>query len=271
MNGDETTIRKYTTTEDAYIFTYGGVAPHQMNDTLYITLCAESRGKIYSSEMSTYSIGEYCYNTLRDTEHPASEELKTLLVDLLNYGAAAQSYNEYRKDALVNNGLTDAEKAFGSTGTPTLEQVTASEGEDKDVVWKSATLILNDAVSLRFKVDVGEKNIDAISVQIKDSDGAIYNGCTTRFAPIEGSLYYVYVEGLTIAQMEKEIRLTVREAVVDEDSEGNSVTSYNSVSKTLNYSIATYAAKKMDNSNLGMLMKAMMNFGQSAVAYKNSL
>ena len=271
LNGDETTIRKYTTTEDAYIFTYGGVAPHQMNDTLYITLCAESRGKIYSSEMSTYSIGEYCYNTLRDTEHPASEELKTLLVDLLNYGAAAQSYNEYRKDALVNNGLTDAEKAFGSTGTPTLEQVTASEGEDKDVVWKSATLILKDAVSLRFKVDVGEKNIDAISVQIKDSDGAIYNGCTTRFAPIEGSLYYVYVEGLTIAQMEKEIRLTVREAVVDEDSEGNSVTSYNSVSKTLNYSIATYAAKKMDNSNLGMLMKAMMNFGQSAVAYKNSL
>ena len=272
LNGDETTIRKYTITEDAYIFTYGGVAPHQMNDTLYITLCAESRGKIYSSEMSTYSIGEYCYNTLRDTEHPASEELKTLLVDLLNYGAAAQNYNGYRTNALVNNDLTDSEKGYGSNGTLDLTVASASEGEDGTVKWKSATLILNDAVSLRFKVDIGTENIETLSLQIKDNQDVVYSGCTTRFQKIEGSQYYIYVDGLTIAQMEKELCLSILKATVGEDNAGNPTTTYTAVSKVLNYSIATYASKKMnDTTNLGRLMKALMYFGKSAIAYKDSL
>jgi hypothetical protein len=50
-----------------------------------------------------------------------NEEFKTALVDMLNYGAAAQVKFEYKTDELVNSGLTEAQKALATSTMKIVE------------------------------------------------------------------------------------------------------------------------------------------------------
>lgn len=45
----------------------------------------------------------------------------------------------------------------------------------------------------------------------------------------------------------------------------------NVASLTLTYSVESYAASKANDANVGSLVKAMMKYGDSAVAYRNKL
>jgi hypothetical protein len=86
-----------------------------MGDTFYVT--------IYNAD------GEAVSNPKQDAVRDYVERAyasqkaagKTMMVDMLNYGAAAQVYTNYGTDDLANNKLTDAQKAAGTAGTPVME------------------------------------------------------------------------------------------------------------------------------------------------------
>ena len=64
-----------------------------MNDVIYTTLKATKNGETCLSQTKEYSVATYIYSQLEKTTDPT---FKTLLTDMLNYGASAQIYKNYK-------------------------------------------------------------------------------------------------------------------------------------------------------------------------------
>lgn len=95
-----------------YEFPFRGVSPQCMGDNIKAELILD--GEVLAVK-ETYSIKEYCENTLNKTaaQLNISEEkfaaLQTLIKDMLVYGAKAQMYRNHKTDALVDEGITGSE------------------------------------------------------------------------------------------------------------------------------------------------------------------
>lgn len=94
-----------------YVYAFRGVAPQMLGDNIKAELLL---GDEVLAVRDTYSVLTYCTRTLAKSAAQlglSAEKyaaLRTLIVDLLEYGAAAQIYRDHRTDALVNVGMTGA-------------------------------------------------------------------------------------------------------------------------------------------------------------------
>lgn len=257
--GSTATVSNYTVSNDnKYVFVFSNIAPNQMNDVVSATLYATNGGTQYISETKEYSVADYCYGML--TAYPDDEyaELRTLLVDTLNYGAVSQQYTGYNTDALVNAALTDTQKAWGTSTELTLNSVLNTKYatvENPTATWNGAGLLLNEAVSVRLKFTA--KNIEGLSVKIVVGNNT-WTISSDSFIAQGEDVYYVYFNGLNPAQMRETFYLTI----CDGDT---------AVSNTASYSIESYAYEKQNStiSYLAELVKAMMKYGDAAYAYVN--
>ena len=85
------------------IFKNNELRAKNMADYVYARAYAEVDGVEYYSEVSKYSILQYCYNKLGKTGTESTDsELKEMLVSMLEYGANAQKYLDYKEDRLAN-------------------------------------------------------------------------------------------------------------------------------------------------------------------------
>ena len=259
LNGEEFTVSDYEVVGGKYVFDFADIAPHNMNDTVKATLYATFDGKEYVSETREYSVATYCYNMLNKYTSSEYAELQTLLVDLLNYGAMSQIYTDHNTNALVNANLTDAQKAWGTSETPTYETVQNLAYKIIDnptVQWKGGGLNLVDAVTMRFKISADSGNYESLVVKA-ETDDRIWTIPFEEFTETTGG-YYVYFSGLNAGEMSETVYLTVYE-------------NGKAVSNTLSYSIESYAYSKQTSTdeNLKNLLEAMMKYGNSAYNYVN--
>lgn len=111
VNNAETVVSGYTFSKEAglYYATTEGIAAKCLGDTIYFAVFAQlSDGSYHYSELVHYSPKTYAYSQLNN----GGAEMKPLVVAMLNYGAAAQTYFGYHTDNLVNNGLNASDKAL---------------------------------------------------------------------------------------------------------------------------------------------------------------
>ena len=261
LNGKTTTVD--TPVEDGgyYVFRFSNIAPDKMNDTITSVLYATKDGENVQIE-NEYSIATYCYNLLGNSTDSDSE-LRTLLVDMLNYGAASQLYTNYNTDNLVNAALTEEQNGWKTSETPVLTDnlnTAAKTVENAAAEWIGAALRLTDRVEMKFILQT--ENISGLTVKFTDSTGDVeYATVASKdFERRAAGGYYVYFDGFDASQM--------RDVVY--------VTAYNgdtAVSNTIAYSVETYAYAKQNSTvaNLGDLVKAMMKYGDAAEAYKNAV
>ncbi|MBO4364579.1 MAG: hypothetical protein J5912_09410, partial [Clostridia bacterium] len=90
-----------------YIYTFENITPALMADEMTVTVLVNGE----PVHEITYSVAEYCYKLLRQTDNAT---LKTLLVDLLIYGAKAQLYINHNVENLADKGLTEDELDFAT-------------------------------------------------------------------------------------------------------------------------------------------------------------
>lgn len=268
FNEKETIIDSYDVVDGTYIFRFTNIAPQCMNDDMSVTLCGKLDGNDVEPVVDTYSVADYCYATLTEYKEETSakhQQLKTLIVDLLNYGAAAQVYTNYNCANLVNSKLGEGQEyewagALASQEVGNLNSVTdpaQATIETPSVKWYSVALRLNNSVNIRYKLEIPNgTDLTNMNVQVKTGEGAPVVISSEKFVKAEGNYYYVYFDELNAGQMS-----TPFDATVYVNGEA--------VSNTLRYSVESYVEAKQNDSNedLVNLLKEMIKYGYSAKAY----
>ncbi len=112
--GGKCIVEDYTEKGDYYRFTLGDISIHELTKGIKSTLCASAGGGILTGETREYSVATYCERMLK--KHTGDEHIafRTLLVDLLMYGTAAQNAQAYKTDDLANARLDDESRALAT-------------------------------------------------------------------------------------------------------------------------------------------------------------
>ena len=230
-------------------FSFNKLTPAQMGKEVTARFCFADG----TYEEKTTSVLDYALSNLSAN----GNEMDRLLVDMLNYGAATQTYVG-DTGTLVNAELTEEQKSFGTAEAPQLTSHLAftdlPEGGQELATWQSAGLNLKDSVTVRLKFTAE----NAQNLVLKITCGG-YEWKITDFTA-SGSAYYAYFSGLNPAQL----RLPFQAAFYD--AEGNQV------SKILQYSVETYAkmVKDQANATLTSLTDALMCYSDSVSAWVGS-
>ena len=257
LNGTETTITEYTIDNDKYVFEFADVAPQWINDTISATLYAELNGETVQSDVLEYSVAKYCYTVLQNYTTDEYANTRTLMVDLLNYGAAAQVYAEYKVDNLSNAALTDIQKSWASPELSELTSVLNSSHitiDNPSVTWKAVQLRLDNTVMIKYKIQTD--SIDNLSAKIEVGNYSWTIPYTAFTKADDEGCYYIYIDGLSAGQMSEAVDTTIYNGDV-------------AVSNTIRYSIESYvlANQNHENANLVDMLNKMLKYGYAAYNY----
>ena len=215
-----------------------------MTDDVTLTIYDSEDNQI--SIAKTTSIREYAMQKL---ETSTNDEFKTALVDMLNYGAAAQSKFGYKTDDLANSQLTDAQK---NLGTSTLKTVANNRVSDSEY-FIGSNLRFSNKTNLLFAF----KNITAADCYAvftwTDHKGVAHEVKVdgSEFAIVSGG-YSVELDQLVVADARQMVTCTLY------DLEGNVITvAVDSIEGNVARVSATNQA----------LYESFMKFADSAYAY----
>lgn len=248
--GETFTVSDYTVNESGeYCFELTRIVPQYMGENISATVYASNNGTEYSDTVANYSVKAYCENQL--AKYPNDASLKTLLSDLLTYGAAAQQYTGYRTDALVTNGLSLAPSTYPSLSGKTVQlSGTVSSAAD----WKSATLILSNTLAVRFTFTA--QSVENLTVQCS-IDGRTQAFDADEFVSCGDGLWYVDFRGIKATEFDD----TVTASFAQNGTQ---------VGRSVGYSVNTYICSTQNNTaipGLAQLVQAIYNYGASAKVY----
>lgn len=121
-----------------YVVTYNGVAAKEMADNFHITVY-NAQGQAVSVTR-TDSVRAYARRTLDNPN--TTEAVKAVVVNMLNYGAAAQNYFTYGTDDLANSILTAQEQELAFANIEVTDSRIAGDN------FGGSTLVLNSNIKL---------------------------------------------------------------------------------------------------------------------------
>ncbi len=106
----EDIIPGYVGSGSTYMVRSNGIPAKNLSDALYFKVYARlNDGRYVYSDVAGYHALAYANTVLNSN---ASAKAKSLVVAMLNYGAAAQEYFGYKTDALMNASLTAEQRAL---------------------------------------------------------------------------------------------------------------------------------------------------------------
>jgi len=203
-------------------------------------MTAEIKGKIVAkgdtSEVFYYSVKEYADTLLSDTVKYEKEI--PLVKAMLNYGASAQLYFNYKTDDLANKDLDKADQVLADVDLSNYGYTL--QGEETGVSYYGSKLSLKSETAIKHYFIVEDKeNIPEFKV----------NGKVVK-AVDKGEYFEVKVEGILAQNLDSDCIVEV----------GN---------LTLNYSALSYGdlALKGSNTNLQNVVKALYAYNQAAKEY----
>lgn len=246
---------------DEYVFSVKGIAAAQMGNLIHVTIYAEKDGKTYVSPVDSYSVKLYALSRLAKSSNAT---YKTMMVDLLNYGAAAQVYFERDVAHLVNASLTDAQKALANS---TLSMSDLVDYKNTPAASKATftgnNVLFNDIVGLRYYFTVDSSyNVSNLSVKISYTSANSKVGNVTEYYPVSsmkksGSEYYFDVNSIPTTDMGCKVTADIL---------------YNgtSISNQKFYSIESYCKTKYSSSNdenFKAMLVALMKYSYTSRLY----
>ena len=245
-----------------YSFAYNGVTPQYLSETITATLYYTVEGTEYSDVTET-GVKAYLEGLLSRSAQElglssrAYAALAPLVGDILDYGAAAQAYVNYKADSLVNGGV-EGGYDFEAVGSAAQDALNVSSGEVASVsaVWKSANLRFGSKISLLFAFDAAEGKT-LTDPKVKVVCGAKSVTLTPSFNA-ETAAYVASFGGIGVLDFDTPVVVQVW----DGDQ---------AVSEKLTYSVATYVSRMKADEKMGALARALWCYGYAAEAYNDSL
>ncbi|MBR5006924.1 MAG: hypothetical protein IKY07_07510, partial [Clostridia bacterium] len=268
---NEYTLTDYTQESGKYVFIFRNITPQKMADIIKVRLFCTLAGESEPSQVAAidYSVVKYCKNMLDRYGNTAGyETFRTMLVNTLNYGAAAQKYVNYKTDNLANGVLTPEQAAWGTSGSISYSTSGYNPAyrtvEDPEVLWKAATVVLDEGFTLRFKF--AAESVSGLTINVTGTNGLSQTIQPSAFELIgttdEGTpLYQVYFRGLNPAQIRTGYLFTFMKNGEE-------------VSDTMRFEIDAFVGKKLGETSssdpLFMLLFNIIWFGDSVAAYVSS-
>ncbi len=262
----EITDYTYNETTGEYRFVYRGIAASEMGNLLKCTLRAELGNQTYASVEKEFSVQQYAKKILATKAGSTKESdklLSALVVDMLNYGAAAQLHFKKNTGSLANATLTSQERALADTLVTSMDscqQVTSQTGST--VTYTGVSLAFKNTVDLVAYVTMPSAPKSSVYAEVSYTG---YNGnpISTR----------VYSENFTYNTTTKEYRvafnnvsaLYFREPLKVIFKDGDKV-----ISPVLTYSYESYGKAILAgnySSTMKELVKYMMTYSDAAYKY----
>ncbi len=256
--GDETVLTDYTTANGVYTFKFNKIYPQLLGEDVTAVLHAKDGIVDHYSAPYTKSVKGYCNNQFSRLDHAQWAKFHTLLVNLLNYGANAQTYVNYKTNDLANKDLTAEQQSWALTDVGTLNNVRNYNAEVIDnptVTFSAASLSLGSTVG--------------ISIQFTTPD--VEN--TKIVATVRGTSYEFTSEDFVDGNSGKK-KLVFNNLLANDMRETVTFKAYvNDVlaSNTATYSIESYVSGHTNDTgayaNLANLLNSMYLYGEAAKAY----
>ena len=218
---------------------FNGVAAKEMTDNIYVQIFNGAGEAV--SVLRTDSVRAYAMRILEKTS--CTEEEKTMIVDMLNYGAAAQdNFDDYHIDDLANVLLTDDQKAMA---TDTVEYSNNRDTTDAGDYYAGSTLVMENSIlmTLYFRNITREMHAEVSFTDHYGKDHT-YTVSGSEFKQ-NGQLLGVVVDKLVVAD--------ARQMVTVKLYNGKTLLS------TVSDSIESYAARMN-----GELFETIMKLAESA-------
>jgi hypothetical protein len=233
-----------------YVYSYTGIAPQALGENIKAELIVD--GEVVATK-DEYSVLQNCKNLLAKTaaELGISDEkyaaMKTIIADLLEYGAAAQLYVNHKTDALVNEGNEGATAFVELDGDEWSKMPTVTTDATVDLI--SAGLHFNNTNKLYFRFEAADITEDNFKVTI---DGNEY---TLGDFELTDNGYILRTEDIAATELD---HLFTIELIKN----GETV-------QTLEYGVFAYVYNMQNNTSEAMatLAKTLYNYGVSADAY----
>lgn len=245
---------------------YNGITAKEMAKEITVTIYGSNSDgtSVYHSEEYTNSVAGYARQLLEMDS--TGNALKQLVVDMLNYGAAAQNYFGYQTSKLANDGF-DAYQSYASAAYD-LNNISgdksSSHSSGTRVNFVGRTLVLKNKVGIAFILDASdyEGDIADVSVAVRDYSGNLIDtisGSELQKYGSEGNKYYGITYAITAARMQERHTFYVM------------IEGKETAEAYMEYSVSAYANNMKDNSNqkLIALLTELMEYSDSVKAYAN--
>ena len=254
LNGVTTTVDEYSIDDEGRLcFVFTDINPQCMGDNISATLYATRNESVETYSVENYSVRQYCVNMLANTDIPTV--LRTLLSDLLVYGAAAQTYMNYKTDVLVTSGDDIFQPNYSDS--PTISGYTASFNgtADSDYYWISAGLTLTSSVAMNFRFYAASIDDLCVSVTL---NGVVHDFSADDFTAVSGmtNVYEISYTKISAEQFGEDVFASMER---NDEQIGNELV----------YSVFAYAQSKQTDANAALqaLVKALYNYGVDALDY----
>ncbi len=240
-----------------YSATYEGISAKQMGDEFSTTLYAiDENGKLYKGETVTESIKDYLVT--KASEENATDEFKTMAVDMLKYGAEAQNIFSYGTDNLVTADLSEDLLSYATVKTPEATDISATSGNGVAI---TANVTVGSKVELGLSIfKTGLASPETVRCEIRDADGKLIAEPTVANAM--NMMFSAGYSEVGAREMRKPITATFY--MGDEQ-----------ISQTVTWSVESYVAQVRTNAssteNDIAMVNAMLTYGDSVGKYLTSI
>ena len=227
-----------------------GVTAKEMNDKLTVIVYNEEGQQI--SEAYTDSVAGYCLRKLREEENSDSPSAKdlTLFVDMLNYGAAAQTKWNYNANMLANAGLTENQKRYATVIGEKNDIRLKGEGYYGTSLSLKDNILMNIAYEADFLTNVAYAEVNFVGHNGVDKSMTV---AVENFVT-QGSVKYISIDVMAVADYAQPVTVKLYNAAGE------------CVSTTVD-SMGSYAGRQTKDV---YLYEAILAFGMGAYSYFHS-
>ena len=225
-----------------YHFAFDEIAGKEMSDEIYVTVYNADGDAISKEYVET--VRSYVMRMLAKDTTAAS--VKAMMVDMLNYGAAAQNTFSYATDDLANSQLSDEQKGYGSADMQACTDIRI-----KGANYQGSRLLLESSINFQMAFAGLTEEMTA-NISFTDHYGNVQNYTVNPIKMESSGTVVVSIDQIVVADARRPITVTVY------DTNGQ-------VYGTATDSIESYVARMTSGGD--PLYEMVIKFADSAYAY----
>lgn len=174
----------------------------QMSDTIKAKMVVDGKSGIEY----TYSVKDYANQILNDGKY--SDATKNMVKALLNYGASAQNFFEYKISNLADSDLNDNDKVIATNNFDTYKaDITDNSGTGALKYYGSSLLCQSEMTVRHYFSLASDGNIADYSFSYTDANGNVIS-LNPQYAS-DKSLYFVDISGIMAYNLDKKFECNV--------------------------------------------------------------